>query len=70
MFRIVAENNFGDTRNGSVAGPLSLLIIVLLAIGTVLLIRSMNKHLKRVPQSFPEQADRGDDPTSPGSQPS
>jgi hypothetical protein len=62
MLSILAENNFGDTREGSVAGPLSLLIIVLLAIGTVLLIRSMNKHLKRIPESFSDPADPADPP--------
>jgi hypothetical protein len=57
-----AENQFGDTRSGSVAGPLSLLIIVLLAIATVLLIRNMNKRLKRLPESFPEPPDRTEPP--------
>jgi len=36
----------------SEAGPTALLIVVLLAIGIVLLARSMIKHLKRVPPSF------------------
>jgi hypothetical protein len=49
----VAENNFGDTRSGGLAGPMGLLIILLLAIGTVLLIRNMNSRLRRLPQSFP-----------------
>jgi hypothetical protein len=51
----LAQNIFGDTRSGSLAGPLGLLIIVLLAIGTVLLIRNMNKRLKRLPERFPDQ---------------
>jgi len=67
MIHVLAENNFGDTRNGSVAGPLSLLIIVLLAIATVLLVRNMNKRLKRLPESFPDPADREDHPPTPGS---
>ncbi len=49
----IAQNIFGDTRQGSLAGPLGLLIIVLLAIGTVLLIRNMNKRIKRLPDRFP-----------------
>ena len=49
----VAENNFGDTRSGGLAGPMGLFIILLLAIGTVLLIRNMNSRLRRLPQSFP-----------------
>lgn len=48
----LADNNFGDTLPGGLAGPMGLLIIVLLAIGTVLLIRSMNAHLRRLPASF------------------
>jgi hypothetical protein len=52
--KVVAENNFGDTRSGSLAGPLGLLIILLLAIGTFLLIRNMNARLRRLPESFPD----------------
>jgi hypothetical protein len=56
-------NNFGDTRGGALAGPLGLFIVVLLGIATVLLIRNMNKRLKRLPASFPDQrpADGADD---------
>jgi hypothetical protein len=49
----LAENNFGDTRSGGLAGPMGLFIIVVLAIGTVLLIRNMNGRLRRLPESFP-----------------
>jgi hypothetical protein len=56
---VVAVNNFGDTRSGGLAGPMGLFIIVLMVIGTVLLIRNMNKHLRRLPDSFPDPgADR------------
>jgi hypothetical protein len=57
---IVAVNNFGDTRSGGLAGPMGLLVIVLLCIATVLLIRNMNKRLRRLPDSFPtgEQTQR------------
>ncbi|MDT4989709.1 MAG: hypothetical protein QOI74_3803 [Micromonosporaceae bacterium] len=48
-----AANNFGDTLSGGLAGPMGLLIILLLAIGTVLLIRNMNSHLRRLPATFP-----------------
>jgi hypothetical protein len=34
------------------AGPLGLLLIVLLLIATALLVRSMSKHLKKLPRSF------------------
>ena len=58
VLTVLAENNFGDTRSGSLAGPLGLLIILLLAISTVLLIHNMNKRLKRLPESFPDQEER------------
>jgi hypothetical protein len=48
-----AHNDFGDTMSDGIAGPLALLIILLLAVAMVLLIRSMNKHLRRLPDSFP-----------------
>jgi hypothetical protein len=52
MIELLAENNFGDTRSGSLAGPTGLVIILLLAVGTVLLIRNMNSRLKRLPERF------------------
>jgi hypothetical protein len=53
MIELLADNNFGDTRSGSLAGPTGLVIILLLAIGTVLLIRNMNSRLRRLPERFP-----------------
>ena len=47
-----AVNNFGDTRSGGLAGPMGLFVIVLMSIATVLLIRNMNKRLRRLPDSF------------------
>jgi hypothetical protein len=57
---VVAVNNFGDTRSGGLAGPAGLFIIVLMCIATVLLIRNMNKRVRRLPDSFssPEDAER------------
>jgi hypothetical protein len=52
--QVLAVNNFGDTRSGGLAGPMGLFIIVLLAIGTVLLIRNMNMRLRRLPDEFPD----------------
>ena len=52
------------------ASPFGLLIVVLLLIGLFLLVRSMNRHLKRVPDSFdrddtePDQAE-GDGTAEP-----
>ena len=38
------------------ASPFGLLIVVLLLIGTFLLVRSMNRHLNKLPESFdPDQ---------------
>jgi hypothetical protein len=42
------------------SGPLGLLLTVLLLIAVALLVRSMSKHLKRIPASF--------DPVEPGEQ--
>jgi hypothetical protein len=42
------------------ASPVALIVIVLLGIATVFLIRSMTKHLKRVPASFDDPADPAD----------
>jgi hypothetical protein len=48
------------------AAPVGLLIVVLLLIGTLLLVRSMNRHLKRLPESFdnPEPDPAADDGTA------
>ena len=52
---VLAENNFGDTRTGGLAGPMGMFLIILLAIITVLLIRNMNSRLRRLPTSFSGQ---------------
>lgn len=52
------------------ASPLGLLIVLVLLAGTVLLVRSMNKHLKGLPETFepehPEPDQQADDGTEPG----
>jgi hypothetical protein len=55
------------------ASPLGLLVVVLLLIATMFLLRSMNKQLKKVPESFdpqhpePDQAaDEGTDTLEEG----
>lgn len=57
--QVLAENNFGDTRTGGLAGPMGLFLIVVLAIATVLLIRNMNARLRRLPDRFPGQSTAG-----------
>jgi hypothetical protein len=48
------------------AGPLGLLVVILLAIATFLLVRSMSRHLRKVPESFdPGQAPVGAVPDGP-----
>ncbi|WP_320065950.1 hypothetical protein [Micromonospora sp. RTGN7] len=51
--QVLAENNFGDTRTGGLAGPMGLFLILVLATATVLLIRNMNARLRRLPDRFP-----------------
>jgi hypothetical protein len=47
------------------ASPVALIVIVLLGIATVFLIRSMTKHLKRVPASFDDPADAAAEKAEP-----
>ncbi|MPY99525.1 MAG: hypothetical protein GEU97_16285 [Actinophytocola sp.] len=51
------------------ASPVGLVVLILFLVAVVLLVRSMTKHLKRVPASFdkPEQQD-GDTEGSEGSE--
>ncbi|MFC6014059.1 hypothetical protein [Nocardia lasii] len=52
------------------ASPLGLLVVLVLLVGTVLLVRSMNKHLKGLPETFepehPEPDQKADEGTEPG----
>lgn len=54
---------------GGSAGPLGLLIVLLLAVATVLLIRNMSARLRRLPKSFdpptPEPADPDEGASGP-----
>ena len=56
---VVAENNFGDTVPNGVAGPMGLFITVLLVVALYLLMRNMNKRLRRLPESFPVRGPGG-----------
>lgn len=55
----LAQNYFGDTRSGSLAGPIGGFLIAVLAVTTVLLIRNMNARIRRLPDRF---SDPPDDP--------
>ena len=48
--------------------PIALVVILLLAVATVVLIRSMTKRLRNVPESFdpPEEPPASDPPDGPG----
>ena len=52
------------------ASPLGLAVVIVLLIGTFLLVRSMNKHLKNLPETFepdhPEPDQEADEGTEPG----
>jgi hypothetical protein len=48
------------------AGPLGLLVLLLIAVATVLLIRNMNTRLKRMPREFPPPPPRNPHEIDPG----
>lgn len=55
----LASNFFGDTMPQGQAGPLGLLIVVLLGVGLWVLIRSMNKRFRGMQTKWdPEAAER------------
>lgn len=57
---LLAQNYFGDTREGSLAGPIGAFIIAAMIVVTVLLIWNMNSRLRRLPEKFPHE-----EPTTP-----
>jgi Na+-transporting methylmalonyl-CoA/oxaloacetate decarboxylase gamma subunit len=66
----LAGNHFGDNWAQGQSGPLGLLIILLLLVLTVLLIRNMGKHLRRLPERFPtEDTAESADPTESAEEP-
>ena len=48
------------------ASPIALVVVLLLAVALVFLIRSMNKHLRKVPGSF-SRSEKPPEPTEPAS---
>ncbi|KAA8966298.1 hypothetical protein [Mycobacterium sp.] len=48
------------------ASPFGLLVIVLLLIGTFLLVRSMNRHLGKLPESFDPGSQQAADESGAG----
>lgn len=51
----LAQNYFGNTRSGSLAGPVGGFLIAVLVVFTALLIRNMNARLRRLPERFPDR---------------
>ena len=47
------------------AGPLGLLVVVLMILATVLLVRNMNARLRRLPREFPDHPQDEGRPASP-----
>jgi hypothetical protein len=58
--RVLADLHADDTPHNSgpdfgKASPFGLLVVVLLLVATLFLVRSMNRHLKKLPESFDRQ---------------
>lgn len=49
------------------SGPFGLVIVLLLLIGVVFLIRSMNRHLRKLPANFDEKSTAGAEASSSSS---
>ncbi|AXB45126.1 hypothetical protein [Amycolatopsis albispora] len=63
-------DNGGQGEDFGKSSPVGLLVLILFLIAVVLLVRSMTKHLKRVPDSFDEPAPAGEDkPAEAGTEP-
>ena len=72
LLRVIADAPHNHGPDFGKASPVGLLVVVLLLIATLLLLRSMNRQLKKVPKSFdpkhpePDQAaDDGTDTVGP-----
>jgi len=64
------EDPTKDTPEGADFGkssPVGLLVLLLFFIAVAFLVRSMTKHLKRVPASFDEPAEKPSEPESDSS---
>ena len=73
LLTVIADAPHNHGPDFGKASPVGLLVIVLLLIATLFLVRSMNRHLKKVPKSFdpehpePDQAaDEGTDTVGEG----
>ncbi len=69
---LLAQNPPKDTGpDFGKASPFGLLVVVVLLVGTFFLVRSMNRHLRKLPESFdraqPEPDQAADEGTDAGS---
>lgn len=53
---LAQTEEFGPERNQAMAGPLGLFVTVFLVVVTVLLIRGMNKHVRRLNERLDREA--------------
>jgi len=61
LFAVIADAPHNHGPDFGKASPVGLLIIVLLVIATLLLLRSMNRQLRKVPKSFDPEPDQAAD---------
>jgi hypothetical protein len=59
------EDPGGRGEDFGKSSPLGFLVLILFFVAVAFLIRSMNKHLKRVPASFDKPDENGDDAEPP-----
>ncbi|CAM3313970.1 hypothetical protein BST27_26790 [Mycobacterium intermedium] len=55
LLSVIAEGPRNNGPDFGKASPVGLLVVVLLVIATLFLLRSMNRQLKKVPESFDRQ---------------
>ena len=55
LFTVIADGPHNNGPDFGKASPIGLVVIVLLLIATLFLLRSMNRQLKKVPESFDPQ---------------
>lgn len=55
LLSVIAEGPRNNGPDFGKASPVGLLVVVLLVIATLFLLRSMNRQLKKVPESFDPQ---------------
>lgn len=58
---LLAQNYFGNTREGSLAGPIGAFIIASLIVATILLIWNMNTRVRRLPERFHNESTPSED---------